>query len=58
MKDITKTVKSSEDTWLIIKRFIKTIENELKEQRGGFFSLLIGTLGASLWGNSLFGKGE
>ena len=58
MKDITKTIKSPEDTWLIIKRFIKTIENETKEQRGGFLSMLIGTLGASLLGNSLLGKGE
>ena len=44
MKDVTKTVKSPEDTWLIIKRLIKIIENETKEQRGGFLSMLIGTL--------------
>ena len=33
----------------------KTIENETKEQRRGFLSMLLGTLGASLLGNLLFG---
>ena len=35
----------------------KTIENETKEQRGGFLSMLLGTLGASLLDNLLSGKG-
>ena len=35
----------------------KTIENETKEQKGGFLSMLLGTLGASLLGNLLTGKG-
>ena len=35
----------------------KTIQNEAKEQIGGFFSMLIDTLGASLLGNILAGKG-
>ena len=34
----------------------KTIENETKEQKGGFLSMLLGTLGASLLGNLLTGK--
>ena len=33
------------------------IENETKEQRGEFLSMLLGTLGASLLGNLLSGKG-
>ena len=35
----------------------KTIQNEAKEQKGGFISMLLGTLGASLLGNILAGKG-
>ena len=31
--------------------------NEVKEQKGGFLSMLLGTLGASLLGNLLEGKG-
>ena len=31
--------------------------NEAKEQRGGFLSMLLGTLGASLLGNILAGQG-
>ena len=33
----------------------KTIENETKEQKGGFLSMLLGNLGASLLGNLLSG---
>ena len=35
----------------------KTIKNETKEQNVGFLSILLGTLGASLLGNLLTGKG-
>ena len=35
----------------------ETIKNEAKEQRGGFLSILLGTLGASLLGNMLASKG-
>ena len=31
--------------------------NEVKEQKGGFLSALLGTLGASLLGNLLAGRG-
>ena len=34
-----------------------TIQNEAKQQKGGFLSMLLGTLGASLLGNILAGKG-
>ena len=35
----------------------KTIKNETKEQKGGFLGMLLCTLGASLLGNMLTGKG-
>ena len=51
MKDILKTVKSLEDSGLLLKGVSKTIQNEAKEQKGEFLSMLLGTLGASLPGN-------
>ena len=42
---------------ILILRATKTIENEEKEQKGGLLSMLLGTLGASLLGNLLAGKG-
>ena len=39
----------------MLNRVIKTIENETKEQKGGFSGMLLGTLGASLLGNYLTG---
>ena len=48
MDDILKIVKSLEDSELLLKGVSETIENEAKEQRGVFLSMLIGTLGASL----------
>ena len=41
----------------MLKGVTKTIEKETKDQKGGFFSMLLGTLGASLLGNLLTGKG-
>ena len=45
--DIVKIVKSLEDTGLLIKGFTETVQNEVKEQKEGFLSALLGTLGAS-----------
>ena len=42
---------------ILLKGVTKTIENETKEQKGGFLSMLLGTSGASLLGNLLAGKG-
>ena len=56
MKDITKIVKSLEDSSLLLEGVSETIQNEAKEQRGGFLSMLLGTLGASLLGNILAGR--
>ena len=41
----------------MIKGVSETIKNEVKEQKRGFLSLLLSTLGASLLGNLLEGKG-
>ena len=57
MNDIMKIVKSLEDSGLLIKGVSQTIKNEAKEQKGGFLSMLLETLGASLLGNLLTGKG-
>ena len=54
--DIIKIVKSLEDSGLLLKGVTETVQNEVKEQKGGFLSMLLGTLGASLLGNLLTGK--
>ena len=43
--------------WFIIKGVTETVQNEVKEPKGGFLSMLLGTLGAPLLGNLLTGKG-
>ena len=53
MDDIIKILKSLEKSRLLIKGFNETVINEVKEQKGTFFSILLGTLGASLLGNVL-----
>ena len=57
MEDIIKIVKSLEDSGLLLKGVTETVQNEVKEQKGGFLSMLLGTLGASLLGNLLTGWG-
>ena len=57
MEDIIKIVKSLEDSGLLLKGVTETVQNEVKEQKGGFLSMLLGTLGASLLGDMLAGKG-
>ena len=57
MNDIMKIVKSLKESGFVMKGVSKTIKNEAKEQKGGFLGMLLGTLGASLLGNLLAGKG-
>ena len=57
IEDIIKIVKSPEDSGLLLKEVTETVQNEVKEQRAEFLSMLLGTLGASLLGNLLTGKG-
>ena len=57
MEDIIKIVKSLEDSGVLLKGVTETVQNEVNEQKGGFLSMLLGTLGASFLGNVLAGNG-
>ena len=48
LEDVIKIVKSLEDSGLLLKGVTETIQNEVKKQKGGFLSTLLGILGASL----------
>ena len=56
MEGIMKMVKSVEDSGLLIKRVTEKIQTEIKEQNGGFLSMLLGTSGASMLRNMFAGK--
>ena len=58
MNDIMKIIEALENSGILLKGVSKTTENETKEQTGGFLSMLLGTLGASLLGNLLTGGKE
>ena len=51
-----KAVQIFEDANILLKGVTKTIKNETKEQKGRFLGMLLGTLGASLFGNMSAGK--
>ena len=55
LNDIMKIIEALENSRILLKGVSKTIKNETKEQRGGFLSMLLGTLGASFLGNLLTG---
>ena len=57
MNDIMKIVQALDDSNILLKGVTKIIKNKTKEQKGGFLSMLLGTLGASSLGNLLSGKG-
>ena len=57
LDDIKKIIKCLEEQGILVKGVKDMIENEVKEQKGGFLGMLLGTLGASLLGNMLTGKG-
>ena len=57
MEDIIKIVKYLENSGLLLKGVTETVQNEVKEQKGGSHSILLDTLGASLLGNLLTGPG-
>ena len=56
IEDIIKIVKYLEDSGLLIKGDTETVQNEVEEQKRGFRSALLGTLGASLLGDLLIGN--
>ena len=57
MNDIMKIAQALEDSNISLNGVTKTIKNATKAQKGGFLSMLLGTLGASLLRNLLAGKG-
>ena len=54
--DIIKIIKYLEDSGLLLKGVTETVQNNVREQKGGFLSVSSGTLGASLLGDLLIGK--
>ena len=56
-KAIMKIVIYLEDPSILVKGIVETVENKKKEQRDGFLSLLLGTLGSNLLGNILSDRG-
>ena len=57
MDNLIKIVKSLEDSGLLLKGVTESVQNEIKGQKSGFLSMLLGTLGTSLLRNLLTGKG-
>ena len=57
LEDIIKIVEALEDSGLLLKGATETVQNEVKEHKGGFLIMLLGTLGASLLGNLLKRQG-
>ena len=57
INDLMKIIQALEDYNVLLKGVTETIKNETKEQKGGFPSMLLGTLGASLLENLLTQKG-
>ena len=56
MDDLIKIVKSLKDSGLLLKGVTESVQNEVKEQKVGFLSTLLGTLGVRLLGSLLAGK--
>ena len=52
-QDLLKIAKSLEDSGILLDGITETVKNEVKEQKGGFLSMFLGTLGASLLGELL-----
>ena len=51
-----KIVQAFEDSNILLKGVTKTLKNETEKQKGGFLSMLFGTLVAGLLGNLLTEK--
>ena len=52
-QDLLKIAKSLEDSGILLDGITETVKNEVKEQKGGFLSMFLGTLGTSLLGELL-----
>ena len=56
MQGLLKTIKSLEDSGILLDGITETVKNEFKEQKSGVLSMLLGPLGASLLGDLLTKK--
>ena len=56
MNETMKIAQALEDSHILLKGVTKTVRNKTEEQKGGFLSMLLGTLGGSLLGNLLTGN--
>ena len=56
MQDLLKIVESLKDSDILLDEITESVKNEVKEQKCGFLSMLLGTLGASLLGDLLTKK--
>ena len=56
MEDIMKVNKSFEESGWSVKGASEALENDAKEQKSGFFGMLLVTRGTSLLGNLLAGN--
>ena len=52
MNDLIKIIQVLENSNILLKEVTNTIKSETKERKGGYLSMLLGTLGASLLGNN------
>ena len=52
MNDLIKIIQVLENSNILLKEVTNTIKNETKERKGGYLSMLLGTLGVSLLGNN------
>ena len=57
MESIMEKIKPLEESALVIQRISKTIKNETKEQKRGFFAMLLGELAATILRIALAGRG-
>ena len=53
MQVLLKIVKSLEDSGILLDGITDTVKNQVKQQKDGFLSMLLGTLGVSLLGDLL-----
>ena len=52
-----KIIQALEDQGILVKGVSKTIKYDINNQSGGALGMLLGTLGASLLGHLLSGRG-
>ena len=56
MQNVLKILKSLEDSGILLDGLTEKVKNEVQEQKGGFLSMLLGTLASSLLTDMLLNK--